>query len=107
MKIGIFGGGAIGQAIASFIYKDYKESVYFTALDKYFERLKNGINVNGNHYDVKVTKDLKMDYLFICVKNYDLEKIEKVLKEYNMDLSVRAEQISSDIFIAIANSLEE
>ena len=74
MKIGIFGGGAIGQAIASFIYKDYKESVYFTALDKYFERLKNGINVNGNHYDVKVTKDLKMDYLFICVKNYDLEK---------------------------------
>ena len=36
-----------------------------------------------------------------------LEKIEKVLKEYNMDLSVRAEQISSDIFIAIANSLEE
>ena len=41
------------------------------------------------------------------LKGYDLDKIEEVLKKYNMDLSVRAEQISSDIFIDIANSLEE
>ena len=41
------------------------------------------------------------------LKGYDLNKIEEVLKKYNMDLSVRAEQISSDIFIDIANSLEE
>ena len=41
------------------------------------------------------------------LKGYDLEKIEDVLKKYNMDLSIRAEQISSDIFIDIANSLEE
>ena len=41
------------------------------------------------------------------LKGYDLDKIENVLKKYNMDLSVRAEQISSDIFIDIANSLEE
>ena len=41
------------------------------------------------------------------LKGYDLDKIEEILKKYDMDLSVRAEQISSDIFIDIANSLEE
>lgn len=41
------------------------------------------------------------------LKGYDLDKIENILKKYNMDLSARAEQISSDIFIDIANSLEE
>ena len=39
------------------------------------------------------------------LKNYDLEKVENVLKKYNMDLSVRAEQISIDIFVDIANNL--
>jgi len=39
------------------------------------------------------------------LKNYDLEKIENILKKYNMDLSVRAEQISIDIFVDIANNL--
>lgn len=39
------------------------------------------------------------------LKSYDLEKIEKVLNKYNMDLSVRAEQISLEIFIEIANNL--
>ncbi len=41
------------------------------------------------------------------LKGYNLDKIEEVLNKYNMDLSARAEQISSDIFIDIANSLEE
>ena len=41
------------------------------------------------------------------LKTYNLEKIEKILKEYNKDLNVRAEQLESKIFIAIANSLEE
>lgn len=39
------------------------------------------------------------------LKNYDLEKIEEILKEYNFDLNVRAEQLSLDIFIKIANNL--
>ena len=39
------------------------------------------------------------------LKKYDLEKIEKVLKKYNFDLSVRAEQLPIEIFIDIANSL--
>ena len=39
------------------------------------------------------------------LKGYALEKIEKVLKEYNYDLSVRAENISLEIFVEIANEL--
>ena len=39
------------------------------------------------------------------LKNYDLEKIEEILKEYNFDLNVRAEQLSLDIFIKIANNI--
>lgn len=39
------------------------------------------------------------------LKGYDLEKIEEALKEYNYDLSIRAEQLSLDVFVNIANSL--
>lgn len=41
------------------------------------------------------------------LKNYDLNKIDKVLSQYNYDLSVRAEQLSVEIFIEIANYLGE
>ena len=37
--------------------------------------------------------------------NYDLVVIEKVLHKYDFDLSVRAEQLSLDIFIDMANEL--
>ncbi len=39
------------------------------------------------------------------LKDYDLIKIEEVLKKYNLDLSVRAEALSIDIFIDISNAL--
>ena len=39
------------------------------------------------------------------LKDYDLGKIEKVLKKYNFDLNVRAEQLSTSVFIEIANTL--
>ncbi len=39
------------------------------------------------------------------LKGYDLEKIEEVLNRHNFDLSVRAEQLSTEIFIEIANNL--
>lgn len=41
------------------------------------------------------------------LKGYDLEKVEQVLKRYNYDLSVRAEALSIDIFIDIANELNK
>lgn len=39
------------------------------------------------------------------LKNYDLKKIEEILKKYNQDLSVRAEQITIETFVDIANNL--
>ena len=39
------------------------------------------------------------------LKNYDLEKIEQVLKKYNFDLSIRAEQLPIEVFVDIANNL--
>lgn len=39
------------------------------------------------------------------LKTYDLEKIKNVLEKYNFDLTVRAEQLSLDIFIEISNAL--
>ena len=39
--------------------------------------------------------------------NYDLVKIEEVLKKYNMDLSVRAENISLDLFIEIYENIKK
>lgn len=39
------------------------------------------------------------------LKGYNLEKIEKVLEKHNLNLSVRAEQLSTEIFIEIANNL--
>ena len=39
------------------------------------------------------------------LKGYDLTKIEKVLKQHDLDLSVRAEAIPIEIFIEIANHL--
>ena len=39
------------------------------------------------------------------LKEYDLNKIEEILKKYNYDLSVRAEQLPIEIFIDIANNL--
>lgn len=39
------------------------------------------------------------------LKVYNLEKIEEVLKEYNLDLSVRAEELPLEIFVDISNNL--
>ena len=39
------------------------------------------------------------------LKNYDLDKISNILKKYNKDLNVRAENLSIDIFVDIANNL--
>jgi len=41
------------------------------------------------------------------LKGYDLEKIENVLSKYGFTLTVRAEQLSIDIFVDIANALSE
>lgn len=39
------------------------------------------------------------------LKNYDLGKIEEVLKKYNKDLTARAEELELNVFIDLANEL--
>lgn len=39
------------------------------------------------------------------LRNYDLNKIEEVLKKYNKDLTARAESISVEQFVEISNNL--
>ena len=39
------------------------------------------------------------------LKKYDLKKVEEVLIKYGFDLSVRAEMLSVDVFVEIANEL--
>ncbi len=39
------------------------------------------------------------------LKHYPLDKIENVLRRHNMDLNVRAESLTLDIFIEIANEI--
>ena len=41
------------------------------------------------------------------LKNYDLNKIEEILKKYGFDLNSRAEQINYKIFIEISNKISE
>lgn len=39
------------------------------------------------------------------LKKYDLNKIQEILFKYNLDLSCRAEEISTEIFIDISNNI--
>ncbi len=73
MKIGIFGSGSVGVAMAYYMSQAYKDDIYLLSNDKYYDRLNSGFIVNGNSVSFNVIKEGYMDYLFVCVKNYDLE----------------------------------
>ena len=60
-----------------------------------------------NHFE-KLIRDsfqFKRKTLRNNLKNYDLKKVEAVLSEYNYDLTVRAENLSTEIFVRISNAL--
>ncbi len=62
---------------------------------KYFERL------------IRDSFQFKRKTLKNNLKNYDLKTVESVLNEYGYDLSVRAENLSTEIFVKISNSLRK
>ena len=73
-----------------------------------FKKNENNIKLNDKDVFFKLVRDSfvqKRKTLRNNLKNYDLNKIEEVLKKHNFDLSVRAEQISIEIFAEISNSL--
>jgi len=60
-----------------------------------------------NHFE-KLVRDsfqFKRKTLKNNLKNYDLKKVEEVLKEYGYDLSVRAENLSVEVFANISNKI--
>ena len=62
-----------------------------------------------NHFE-KLIRDsfqFKRKNIKNNLKNYDLKTIESVLKEYGYDLTVRAENLSTEIFVKISNALRK
>ena len=69
---------------------------------------KEKINLKNEQLFFKLVRDSfkqKRKNLKNNLKDYDLEKINKILNKYNFDLTVRAEQLDINIFIDIANNL--
>ena len=73
-----------------------------------FTRKKELLKLKDKELFFKLVKDsfrFKRKNIKNNLKGYNLEKIEEVLNRHNLDLSVRAEQLSTEIFIEIANNL--
>jgi len=73
-----------------------------------FKKRENLKNLKNKDLFFKLIRDSfkqKRKTLRNNLMDYDLEIVADVLKKYNLDLSVRAEQIDIDIFVDIANSL--
>ena len=71
-------------------------------------RKKEKIKLKNEQLFFKLVRDSfnqKRKNLKNNLKDYDLEKINKILNKYNFDLTVRAEQLDINIFIDIANNL--
>lgn len=69
---------------------------------------KDRVKVNDEDMFFKLVRDsfkFKRKNLRNNLKTYDLKKIEEVLAKYKMDLNIRAEQISINIFADISNNL--
>ena len=73
-----------------------------------FSKKENLLAVKNEEVFFKLIRDSftqKRKTLRNNLKGYNLEKIEEVLNRHNLDLSGRAEQLSTEIFIEIANNL--
>ena len=75
-----------------------------------FSEKKDKLELNDFKYFEKLIRDsfqFKRKTLRNNLKNYDLKKIEEVLSEYGYDLTVRAENLSTEIFVKISNALRK
>ncbi len=86
-----------------FVPKPNVDSVVIS-LNKKTEQL----SLNNKELFFQLVKDsfrFKRKTLRNNLKGYCLEKIEEILNEYHLDLSVRAEDLSLEIFVRISNNL--
>ena len=73
-----------------------------------FKKVNSKIDVKNEDIFFKIVKESftqKRKTLRNNLKGYDLEKISSILEKYGYDLSVRAEQLTIEIFADIANNL--
>ncbi|MDD5979672.1 MAG: 16S rRNA (adenine(1518)-N(6)/adenine(1519)-N(6))-dimethyltransferase RsmA [bacterium] len=73
-----------------------------------FKKKENPCKVKNEELFFKLVKDSfthKRKTLKNNLEGYNLEKVSEVLNKYDLDLSVRAENIPLEIFIEIANNL--
>ncbi len=71
---------------------------------------KERLKVNNEEFLLKLIRDAfqyKRKNIRNNLKKYDLTIIENVLSKYHYDLNVRAEYLSIDIFVDIANNLKK
>lgn len=64
-------------------------------------------NVDKNKYFEIINASFKMKRKTLKnnLNQYDFEKIKEILKKYNLNDNIRAEEISEDIFVEIANNI--
>ena len=75
-----------------------------------FTPKENRENLKNEAFFIKLVHDsfqFKRKTIRNNLKNYNLEKVESVLKKYHYDLSTRAENIEYNVFVDLANSLYE
>lgn len=75
-----------------------------------FKKKENIYKVKNEDFFFKLIRDSfvqKRKTIRNNLKEYDLDKIETVLKKHNFDLSVRAEQLPIELFVELSNYLYE
>ena len=75
-----------------------------------FSPRKDKLELNDYKHFERLIRDsfqFKRKTLKNNLKNYDLKIVESVLKEYDYDLSVRAENLSTEVFVKISNALRK
>ena len=73
-----------------------------------FEEKEDKLSLNDFSFFEKVLRDsfqFKRKNIRNNLKNYNLKIVEDVLLEYGYDLNVRAEALSVEVFVALANAL--
>ena len=73
-----------------------------------FKEKKNQMKVVNYDFFERIIRDsfqYKRKNIKNNLKQYDLSIVEKILKKYGFDLSVRAEMLSVDIFVELCNAL--
>ena len=72
-----------------------------------FSRRKNKPNVDEEKYFKLINDSFKMKRKTLRnnLSNYDYSRIEQILNKYNLKDTIRAEELSEDIFVEIASIL--